>query len=93
MHADFRWTRMLEGTFFYCVSYCVEYAIFNRVLCQFRAETPFQRMVQPLYNTVYYNTVLDITRLKDGFQKCVDYIEKWPLMVIFQYNLYIFVWI
>ena len=23
-------------------------------------------------------------------QKCIDYIEKWPFMVIFQYNLYIF---
>ena len=22
--------------------------------------------------------------------KCIDYIEKWPFMVIFQYNLYIF---
>ena len=26
-------------------------------------------------------------------QKCIDYIEKWPYMVIFLYNLYIFVWI
>ena len=49
--------------------------------------------LQPLYNTVRYNTVLDITRFKDGSQKCIDYIEKWPYMVIFQYNLYIFVWI
>ena len=32
--------------------------------------------LQPLYNTVRYNTVLDITRFKDGFQKCIDYIEK-----------------
>ena len=23
-----------------------------------------------------YNTVLDITRFKDGSQKCIDYIEK-----------------
>ena len=34
--------------------------------------------LQPLYNTVCYNTVLDITRFKDGSQKCIDYIEKWP---------------
>ena len=34
--------------------------------------------LQPLYNTVHYNTVLDITRFKDGSQKCIDYIEKWP---------------
>ena len=27
--------------------------------------------LQPLYNTV-----LDITRFKDGSQKCIDYIEK-----------------
>ena len=33
---------------------------------------------QPLYNTVCYNTVLYITRFKDGSQKCIDYIEKWP---------------
>ena len=32
--------------------------------------------LQPLYNMVYYNTVLDITRFKDGSQKCIDYIEK-----------------
>ena len=29
-----------------------------------------------LYNTIRYNTVLDITRFKDGSQKCKDYIEK-----------------
>ena len=32
--------------------------------------------LQPLYNTVRYNTILDITRFKDGSQKCIDYIEK-----------------
>ena len=32
--------------------------------------------LQPLYNMVRYNTVLDITRFKDGSQKCIDYIEK-----------------
>ena len=30
---------------------------------------------QALYNTVHYNTVLDITRFKDGSQKCIDYIS------------------
>ena len=34
--------------------------------------------LQPLYNTIHYNTVLDITQFKDGSQKCIDYIEKWP---------------
>ena len=34
--------------------------------------------LQPLYNIVRYNTALDITLFKDGFQKCIDYIEKWP---------------
>ena len=50
---------------------------------------------QPLYNMVHYNTVLDITRFKDGSQKCIDYIEKndHKFMVIFLYNLYICVWI
>ena len=32
--------------------------------------------LQHLYNTVCYNTVLDITLFKDGSQKCIDYIEK-----------------
>ena len=32
--------------------------------------------LKPLYNTVRYNTVLDITRFKDGSQNCIDYIEK-----------------
>ena len=25
-------------------------------------------------------------------QKCIDYMEKWPFMVILPYNLYIFVY-
>ena len=32
--------------------------------------------LQPLYNMVHYNMVLDITWFKDGSQKCIDYIEK-----------------
>ena len=32
--------------------------------------------LQPVYNMVRYNMVLDITRFKDGSQKCIDYIEK-----------------
>ena len=32
--------------------------------------------LQPPYNMVRYNMVLDITRFKDGSQKCIDYIEK-----------------
>ena len=35
-----------------------------------------QSTLQPLYNMVRYNTVLDITQFKDGSQKCIDYIEK-----------------
>ena len=31
---------------------------------------------QPLYNMVRYNTVLYITDVQDGSQKCIDYIEK-----------------
>ena len=34
--------------------------------------------LQPLYNTVCYNMILNITLFKDGSQKCIDYIEKWP---------------
>ena len=49
--------------------------------------------LQPIYNTVRYNTVLHITRFKDGSQKCIDYIEKMTINGHFQYNLYIFVWI
>ena len=36
----------------------------------------FQNTLQSPYNTVHYNTVLDITRFKDGSQKCIDHIEK-----------------
>ena len=32
--------------------------------------------LQPLYNKVCYNMVLDITWIRDGSQKCIDYIEK-----------------
>ena len=38
--------------------------------------------LQPLYNTVRYNTVLDITRFNDGSQKCIDYIHKWSFFNI-----------
>ena len=40
------------------------------------AQLILQSTLQPLYNTVRYNTVLDITRFKDGSQKYIDYIEK-----------------
>ena len=32
--------------------------------------------LQPLYNTVRYNMVLDTTQIKDRSQKCIDYVEK-----------------
>ena len=32
--------------------------------------------LQPLYNTVCYNTILDIIWFKVVSQKCIDYIEK-----------------
>ena len=35
-----------------------------------------QYTLQPLYNMVCYNMVLDITWLKDGSQKYIDYIKK-----------------
>ena len=38
---------------------------------------------QPLYNTIV-GVHCSISK-----QKCIDYIEKWPFMVIFQYNQYI----
>ena len=41
-----------------------------------RQYSEFIITLQPLYNTVRYNTVLDITWFKDGSQKCIDYIEK-----------------
>ena len=37
---------------------------------------PLCSILQLLYNAVRYNAVLDITRFKDGSQKCIDYIEK-----------------
>ena len=35
-----------------------------------------KRSLQPLYNMVHYNTVLDKTRFKYWSQKCIDDIEK-----------------
>ena len=32
--------------------------------------------LQPLYNMVCYNKILDITHFIDGSQKCIVYIEK-----------------
>ena len=37
-----------------------------------------QQTLQPLYNTVRYNTVLDITWFKDGYEECINFIEEWP---------------
>ena len=42
------------------------------------AMTHVHGTLQALYNTVRYNTDLDITQFKDGSQKCIDYIEKSP---------------
>ena len=39
---------------------------------------------QPLYNTI-----VGVHSINPK-QKCIGYIEKWPFMVIFQHNLYIF---
>ena len=49
-----------------------------------------QYTLQPLYNTVRYNTVMDITQFKDGSQKCIDYIEKIFNIIytfFFRYNM------
>ena len=40
------------------------------------ASKQYPDTLQPLYNMVRYNTVLDIAGFKDGSQKCIDYIEK-----------------
>ena len=40
------------------------------------SQTKSTDTLQPLYNTVHYNTVLDITQFNDGSQKYIDYIEK-----------------
>ena len=37
--------------------------------------------LQPLYNKVCYNMVLDIKWIRDGSQNCIDYIEKWPFSI------------
>ena len=49
--------------------------------------THFTATPQPHYNTVYYNTVLYISQFLDKSPKCINYIEKLPFTVIFQYNL------
>ena len=45
---------------------------------------------RPLYNTVRYNTLLDISQFKDGSQKCIDYIEKMSIKDHFFYLIYSF---
>ena len=44
---------------------------FSKIITELSTSPPF-------YNTIHYNTVLDITQFKDGTQKCIDYKEKWP---------------
>ena len=48
-------------------------ATFNKCICNLTPEV--RDTLQPLYNTVCYDTVLDKTQFKDGSQKCIDYIE------------------
>ena len=62
-------------------------------------ETDFWITLVPFYKTIHYKTI----SLKDDLkvdprsiiskQKCKDFIAKWPFMIIFLHNLYIFVWI
>ena len=47
-----------------------------QVLCGQTIFMTWHYTPQPLYNTVHYNTVLEITEFKNGSQKCIDYIEK-----------------
>ena len=49
----------------------LDIALLKQHCCTMNSNT-----LQPLYNTVHYNTVLDITQFKNGSQKCIDYIEK-----------------
>ena len=44
-----------------------------------KASYSIRDSLQPLYNTVCYNAVLDITRFKDGSQKYIDYIENFSI--------------
>ena len=37
---------------------------------------PYVSTHKSLYNTVHYNMVLNMTQIRDGSQKCIDYIEK-----------------
>ena len=55
---------------------CKDLCVVNQELSQFLLY-PHSKVntLQPLYNTVCYNTVLD-TQFKGGSQKCIDYIEK-----------------
>ena len=49
--------------------------------------------LEPLHKMVHYKMVSDISWFKGGPQKyciqikCIDYIEKWPLMAFFLYNV------
>ena len=70
--------RMLPCTLPKRTDWYVAHSLFSVAIPHDRMPTymEFVSTLQPLYNTVRYKTVLDITRFKDGTQKCIDYIEK-----------------
>ena len=39
-------------------------------------EYSFKVTHKPLYNTLHYNTILNVTPFKDGSQKCINYIKN-----------------
>ena len=48
-----------------------------------------KKLLEPPYKMVHY-TKMDLKNVISK-QKCIDYVEKWPLMVIFLHNLNIFI--
>ena len=48
----------------------------HNIQCMMKKKKISLNILQPHYNTVRYNRVLDITRFKDESKNCIDYIEK-----------------
>ena len=93
-------TFMLKFLEMFCsVDQTVVKSHYTSVWIYFSLYQKIENAQEPLYQMVHYKTISDTRWFKGGpikclsKQKCLDYTEKWPFMVIFLYNLNIFVWI
>ena len=74
---DLKIYRLSIATFYDCINTIYQFSksFLDNIMSIFEEYGAFNTL-QPLYNMVHYNTVLDITLFKNGPQKCINYIEK-----------------